>query len=207
WDGDHIFTSDTSEAIRLALKQTKTVRQHVTPVEHDVVLRFDQVDTVLQVDEKGLVSPAQLDDLLKDGEGQALVALQSVNNETGVMQDLDEIIKVTREQGAVLFADCAQSARKLPLPDADLIAIGAHKFGGPPGIGALLVKDLSVLHAGGGQEQGYRSGTQNLPYIMAMIAALEAPTDWMERAAELRTDLDEAIKAAGGVIIAGEAPR
>jgi cysteine desulfurase len=207
WDGDVLFTSGASEAIRIALKQTKPVRQFVSPVEHDVVLRFAQGATVLPVNANGLVSPAQLDDFLKDGEGQALVALQSVNNETGVMQDLDAIIKVTRERGAVLFADCAQSAGKLPLPDADLIAIGAHKFGGPPGIGAFLVKDLSVLHASGGQEQGYRSGTQNLPYIMAMIAALEAPASWMERAAELRTDLDEAIRAAGGVIIAEEAPR
>ncbi|HEY9093189.1 cysteine desulfurase family protein [Parasphingorhabdus sp.] len=207
WDGEVIFTSGASEAIRLALKQTKLVRQLVSPVEHDVVLRFSQGATILPVDANGMVSPVQLDDMLKNGEGQALVAVQSVNNETGVMQDMEAIIKVTRDQGAVLFADCAQSAGKMPLPDADLIAIGAHKFGGPPGVGALLVKDLQVLHATGGQEQGYRSGTQNLPYIIAMVAALEAPANWMERAEELRAQLDNAIKAEGGEIIAENAPR
>ena len=207
WDGSVIFTSGASEGIRIALKETKPVSQMVSPVEHDVVLRFAQAATVLPVDTNGLVVPEQLDDMLKDAEEQTLVVVQSVNNETGVMQDMDSLIKVKRERGAVLLADCAQSAGKMPLPDADLIVIAAHKFGGPPGIGALLVKDLQLLNASGGQEQGYRSGTQNLPYIMAMIAALEAPADWTARAAELRAHLDNAIKAEGGAIIAEDAPR
>ena len=73
-----------------------------------------------------------------------MLAIQHVNNETGVIQPLDQ---VDRER-AILFADCAQSAGKLPLPDADMIAISAHKFGGPPGVGARwaeLWERLSVL--------------------------------------------------------------
>lgn len=207
WDGDVIFTSGASESIRIALTQTKPVRELVSPIEHDVVLRFSKGGTVLPVDSSGLVMPEQLDDMLKDAEEQTLVAVQSVNNETGVMQDMEALIKVTRARGAALLADCAQSAGKIPLPDADLIVVAAHKFGGPPGVGALLVRDLQLLNASGGQEQGYRSGTQNLPYIMAMVAALEAPADWTERAAELRVHLDHAIKAEGGAIIAEDAPR
>ena len=149
----------------------------------------------------------RLDQMLKSETEQALVVVQSVNNETGVMQDMEALAKVTQDNGAILLADCAQSAGKMPLPDADMIIISGHKFGGPPGIGALLIKDLQLLKAYGGQEQGYRSGTQNLPYIMAMVAALEAPTNWAGRASELRAHLDNAVKAEGGTIIADNAPR
>ena len=113
------------------------------------------------------------------------------------------------EAGSLLLADCAQSAGKLPLPDADFIAISAHKFGGPPGIGALLAKDLATLEASGGQEKGYRRGTQNLPGAMGMAAALESRAfeQTMPRLAELRQRLDDGVKAAGGVVIAEESGR
>ncbi|MEW4466825.1 cysteine desulfurase family protein [Parasphingorhabdus sp. JC815] len=207
WEGDVIFTSGASESTAIALNHTKPSRQLVSPVEHDVVLRFSKGATVIPVDSNGLIVATRLDEMLKDTEEQMLVAVQSVNNETGVMQDMEMLANVTQDRGAVLLADCAQSAGKIPLPDADMIVIAAHKFGGPPGVGALLVKDLQVLDPRGGQEQGYRSGTQNLPYIMAMVAALETPNNWLDHAAELRALLDDAIKSEGGAIIAEDAPR
>ena len=207
WGGEVIFTSGASEAVAIALKHSKPKRQLISPVEHDVVLRFGQNAKALPVDLKGMVVPANLNHLLKGEEEQALVAIQSVNNETGVMQDLPALSKVTRDRGAILMADCAQSAGKVPLPDADMIVVAGHKFGGPPGVGALLLKDLKLLNASGGQEQGYRSGTENLPYIMGMTAALEAPANWAGRATELRQHLDDAIKKEGGTIIAEHAPR
>ncbi|MCI4589062.1 aminotransferase class V-fold PLP-dependent enzyme [Sphingobium sp. BYY-5] len=138
----------------------------------------------------------------KGGE-PTLLAIQHVNNETGVIQPLDRLDRAN----AILFVDCAQSAGKLPLPDADMIAISAHKFGGPPGIGALLIRDLALIEPSGGQEQGYRAGTENLPAILAMAAALEARADWLPRAMELRARLDAGIEAAGGAIVARDAPR
>jgi cysteine desulfurase len=132
-----------------------------------------------------------------------VLAIQHVNNETGVIQPLDAIDRY----GAILFADCAQSAGKLPLPKADMIAISAHKFGGPPGIGALLIRDLALIEPSGGQEQGYRAGTENLPAIIAMAAALEARENWLPRSADMRARLDAAIEAAGGIIVARDAPR
>jgi cysteine desulfurase len=207
WDGEVIFTSGASEAIAMALKQTKLSRQFVSPIEHDVVLRFADGATPIPVDLNGLVVPMRLDDMLKGEKEQALVAIQSVNNETGVIQDMEALAKVVRDRGAILLADCSQSAGKMPLPDADMIIIAGHKFGGPPGVGALLIKDLQLLNAHGGQEQGYRSGTQNLPYIMAMVAALEAPANWAGRATELRENLDNAIKTEGGGVIAENASR
>jgi cysteine desulfurase len=107
----------------------------------------------------------------------------------------------------LFLSDCAQSAGKIALPDADLIAVSAHKFGGPPGIGALLVKDFAMLKATGGQEQGYRAGTENLPAALGMAAALERGNDWMREAARLRRMLDEGIEAAGGEVVAGDAER
>ena len=100
--------------------------------------------------------------------GPALVAIQQVNNETGVIQPLDRHRAMIREAGSLLLADCAQAAGKLPLPDADFIAACAHKLGGPPGIGVLLVRDLATLEAVGGQEKGYRRGTQDLPNALGI---------------------------------------
>jgi cysteine desulfurase len=106
-----------------------------------------------------------------------------------------------------LFADCSQGAGKLPLPDADMIALSAHKLGGPPGIGALLVRDLGLLQPSGGQEKGYRRGTENLPAVLGFDAALEAGFDWIVEAGRLRGLLDAAIEEAGGEVVAKSSPR
>ncbi|GAY21506.1 cysteine desulfurase [Sphingobium fuliginis] len=201
WGGQIIFTSGASEAIAIALGRASFDRILTSPVEHDSVLRVTPQAERLQVDANGLLlGPSPL---CEEEGHETILAIQHVNNETGVIQPLDAIDR----KGAVLFADCAQSAGKLPLPDADMIAISAHKFGGPPGTGALLIKDLALIRPSGGQEQGYRPGTENLPAILAMAAALDARTDWLSKAAILRARLDAAIEAAGGEIVARNAPR
>jgi cysteine desulfurase len=88
-----------------------------------------------------------------------------------------------------------------------MIAISAHKFGGPPGVGALLLRDLSLVEALGGQEQGYRPGTENLPGIVGMAVALEADREWMGEAAALRARLETAIEASGGEVVAKASER
>src|SRR5206468_9186167 len=103
---------------------------------------------VIPVGSDGLIDEAALDALL--GEGPALVAIQHVNNETGIIQPLDRLAPRIREAGSLLLADCAQSAGRLPLPDADFIAACGHKLGGPPGIGVPLVRALGILAAVGG---------------------------------------------------------
>jgi cysteine desulfurase len=136
-----------------------------------------------------------------------LVAMQHANNETGVIQSLDAIVADIRGAGGLLLADCAQTAGKIALPDADLIAISAHKFGGPIGTGALLVRDWAMLRPTGGQERGYRPGTENLPGALAMVAALEAGADWLEQAQRLRGQLETGIVEAGGSVVAAGSPR
>ena len=207
WNGEVIFTSGASEAIALALSCTKAERLIISAVEHDAVLRAAGDVERIPVDALSHVDGGKLNWMLSGSEEQALVAIQTVNSETGVIQDLADMGERIAVGGNFLFADCSQSAGKLPLPHADLIAISAHKLGGPPGIGALLVRDFATLHALGGQERGYRPGTENLPAALGFAAALEAPMGWITRAAELREHLDKAIDQEGGTVVAGEADR
>jgi cysteine desulfurase len=134
-----------------------------------------------------------------------LVAIQHVNSETGVVQPAG-LGDTIRERGGMWLADCAQSAGKLPLPDADLIIVSAHKLGGPPGIGALLVRDLNLLKPTGGQEQGYRGGTENVPAILGFAAALEARGS-RDHLAGLRAMLEDGVRAVGGSVVAETSPR
>ena len=116
-------------------------------------------------------------------------------------------LKRVRASGSLLLVDCAQSAGKLPLPDADFIAACAHKLGGPPGVGVLLVKDLATLAPVGGQEKGYRRGTQDAPGAAGFAAALASHPYDMERLRGLRDRLEADLTAAGAVTIANDSPR
>jgi cysteine desulfurase len=200
WTGEIVFTSGASEALALAIGRSKQPLVAVSAVEHEAVLRHAAGCERLPVDSAGRIAA---DACAKAG----LVAVQQVNSETGVIQPLADIAQAVRSAGGTLLADCSQGVGKLPMPDADMIVLAAHKFGGPIGVGALLVRDWALLEPSGGQERGYRGGTENLPGVLAMVAALEAGSDWLEQAARLRERLDEGIVASGGEVIAGEAQR
>ena len=197
WDGEVLFTSGASEAIFMALSGFDAV---ASAVEHDAVLNAVGAEARLAVDASGVVQLGSI------ATGRRF-AIQHVNNETGVVQPLAELAAEIRAGGGLLFADCSQSAGKLALPDADLIAISAHKFGGPPGIGALLLRDLALLRPTGGQEKGYRRGTENLPAVAGLAAALADGFDWLGAATSLRAKLDAAIVAAGGEVVAADSQR
>ena len=208
WKHDILFTSGASEAVGIAAGRALPPRRLVGATEHDVVpYHMGETATVLPVDADGLIDRDALGDAL--AEGPALVAIQHVNNETGVIQPIDAIAGQVRAAGGLLLADGAQSAGKIDLPDADFIAISAHKFGGPPGIGALLVRDLATLAPSGGQEKGYRRGTQNLPGVAGMAAALDsrAHRGAMQRMRALQLRLEDGVRAAGGTVIGKGAVR
>lgn len=208
WDGELIFTSGATEAIRMVLSRAKTDAVLVGATEHDAVHRAAREAYFVPVQADGTVADHALTGRLGAlSAGRPLVAIQSANSETGVLQPLDTLIPIVQGKGGLFFADCSQSAGKLPLPKADFIALSAHKFGGVPGVGVLLVRDLADLGPEGGQEKGYRGGTENLPGALAMAAALEASTNWFKRAEDLRQHLDGAIEAAGGEIVARKSPR
>lgn len=205
-DAALIFTSGATEAISLVFERARANDRIVSAVEHPAVLRSAPNARQIAARSDGTLDLDDLDRAL-DGADAPLVAVQSVNNETGVIHPVEEILPRVRAAGGLLLADCAQSAGKLPLPDADFLVVAAHKFGGPPGVGALLVRDPATLEAIGGQEGGFRPGTAAVPSIMGFAAAAEADHGWYEEARRLRARLDEAVAAAGGEIVAGSAPR
>jgi cysteine desulfurase len=208
WRYDVILTSGASEAVAIAAARAKVPGRSRGPTEHDaVVAAMGPTSVQLLVDEGGVIDPAVLKSEL--AEGPALVAIQQVNNETGVIQPLDAIAEAVREAGSLLLADCAQGAGKIELPDADFIAVSAHKLGGPPGMGALLVRDIATLAPSGGQEKGYRRGTENLPAAAGLAAALQSPTfaEAMPRLTELRAELERSLTAAGGIVVAADSER
>jgi cysteine desulfurase len=206
WDGALIFTSGATEAIEIVMRRAKAGPHIVSSVEHPAVLRAAPDARQIAARRDGTLDLADLDAALAQAE-RPLVAVQSVNNETGVIHHIKEIAARVAAAGGLLLADCAQSAGKLPLPQADFISIAAHKLGGPPGIGALLVRDTGALEAVGGQEGGHRPGTAAVPMIMGFAAACEADHGWYGEAERLRARLDAEIIAAGGEIIAASAPR
>ncbi len=206
WDGALIFTSGATEAIEIVLRRAKAGPRIVSAIEHPAVLRGAADARQVAARRDGTLDLADLDAALAGAE-RPLVAVQSVNNETGVVHPLGDIAARVKAVGGLLLADCAQSAGKLPLPQADFIAVAAHKFGGPPGIGALLVRDTAALEAVGGQEGGLRPGTAAVPMIMGFAAAAEADHRWYAEAERLRARLDAGVLAAGGAVVAEAAPR
>jgi cysteine desulfurase len=206
WRHDVIFTSGASEAIEIAAKRARVPGRAHGATEHAIVpFAMGAGSKVIPVDSNGLIDEEALDRVLADEP--TLVAIQQVNNETGVIQPIERIAEKVRAAGSLLLTDCAQSAGKLPLPDADFIAACAHKLGGPPGVGVLLVRGLGTLEAVGGQEKGYRRGTQDAPAALGFAAALAARPYDMERLGALRRRLEDEVRAEDGVIIAADAPR
>jgi len=207
WRHDVIFTSGATEAIALAATRTKVPGRAYCVTEHDAVGAAMGRAKVISVGSDGIVDWDSLDELLCGDP--SLVAVQHVNNETGVIQPIADILDRVRSAGSLLFVDCAQSAGKLALPEADFIAMSGHKFGAPPGCGALLVRDISVLRATGGQERGYRRGTENLPSAAGMAAALagRAFADAAPRVLELRRKLEDALRSFGALVIADQSER
>lgn len=169
WDGELIFTSGASEALAIGLQRAKVDRRIVSAVEHDAVFRAAPDAEVFSDD-------------IALGD-RSILAVQHVNSETGVINPVGQMAETVKPTGALVISDCAQSAGKLALPDADMLVVSAHKFGGPIGIGALLVRDYNLLDPIGGHERGYRQGTENLPAAMGMAAALEAG-EWQTSAAD-----------------------
>jgi cysteine desulfurase len=163
---------------------------------------------VLPVDGKGILDLEALREALA-GKGRTLVCVQWANSETGVRQPIAAIAEVVHAAGGILLVDAAQMpahADDAVLRHADLVAISAHKRGGPPGIGALLVRDFGALLPMGGQEKGYRAGTENLPGALGYAAAVGEPED-LAHMARLRGQLEQAIRDAGGEVVGEASPR
>ena len=186
------FTSGGSEADNQAILSAAAIgkrqgKMHIisTAFEHHAVLHtLKKLEkegfeiTLLDVGEKGIVSPVQVEKAIRPDT--ALVTVMYANNEIGTIQPIREIGAVCRQNGVLFHTDAVQAAGHLPInvkdDQIDMLSLSAHKFNGPKGIGVLYAKTgvfLTNLIEGGGQERGKRAGTENLPAIVGMAAALE----------------------------------
>ena len=206
-----VFTSGGTEACRMAAESGGRVPACAT--EHAAVLESDASIALLPVRADGLLDLDALDEALGDAQ---LVCIQLANNETGVLQPIAEIAARCRARGARLFCDAVQAAGKLPLDfDAlgcDMLALSAHKLGGPMGVGALVMREGALPPSGGAQEYGFRAGTENVAGIVGFGAAAEAAHDALAdfaRLAEWRNDMEIALCAQRPdcVIFGAGAPR
>ena len=185
-----VFTSGASEANGAVMRGGWSAIA-AARVEHDSVLAPIAAAAAeviwLAVDANGRVDRAAVDQALARRAGSAgtsarrLVALQLANNETGVIQAVADVAAVAHAHGALLHTDAVQAPGRIAVDfaalDADFMALSAHKFGGPKGVGALIVRDgvdLPVLISGGGQERRRRAGTENVAGIAGFGAAARA---------------------------------
>ncbi|WP_296617606.1 aminotransferase class V-fold PLP-dependent enzyme [Sphingomonas sp.] len=208
WAGEVLFTSGSSEALAIALTRSTVTRRLASAVEHDAVLRAAYDIALVPVDSAGLVDRAALESAMA-GDGRAVVAIQWANSETGIRQPIAELADQVHAAGHLLLVDAAQmpaDTDREVARHADFVALSAHKRGGPIGVGALLVRDLAALDPTGGQERGYRPGTENMPGIVGYAAALAEPED-VATYRQLRDHLDAEIRAAGGEPVLAEAFR
>ena len=219
--GQVTFTSGGTEANNLAIASAKAAgigRVLVLSTEHESVVATAAASglTVLDwpVDGDGLADLAWLEQTLAHGE-RAMVCLAMANSETGVIQPLENVARLSRAAEAWLHVDAVQTAGKLAIDfkamDADTLTLSAHKLGGPQGVGALVAApriDVVRQQHGGGHERGRRAGTENLPGIagfgaaakIADPAAFASQAGWRDAAAER-------LKAAGAIVMGEGAPR
>ena len=214
---DVIFTSGGTEANAMALRDVPRP-VFVSAVEHPSVLENAPGAAVIPVDSSGVVDLDGLDAMLGGGR-PAMISVMAANNETGVLMPIEAISEISRRHQALLHVDAVQLAGKGDLATfwscADLLTLSAHKFGGPPGVGALLVREgveVSVLIPGGGQERRKRSGTENLSGIVGFAAAATTAADWQSEAtriSSLRSRLEEGVQEtdAGAILVGADAPR
>jgi cysteine desulfurase len=212
-----VFVSGGTEANHLALIGAGRERVLVSAIEHDSVRHAVPAAEIIPVGPEGIVALNALDRLLGADARPALVSVMYANNETGVIQPVAEIAAIARRHGAVFHCDAVQAAGKVALEvgtiGADLVTLSAHKIGGPPGVGALVVTggiDLTPLLRGGGQEHRRRAGTENLPGIAGFAAAAAAAElTAYERVAALRDRLETEIAAIApeAVVLGAAAPR
>lgn len=183
-----VFTSGGTEADNLVLRGALSAeRRHVVTVatEHEAILQTVAAleaegaeATVVPVDAEGRVEAEQVAGAIRNDT--AVVSVMAANNETGVLQPIEEIGRACRRRGVLFHTDAVQFFGKLPfrfrdLP-VDVASISSHKLGGPKGVGALLVRRevrLRPLVTGGSQERRVRPGTENLPGIVGFGRAAE----------------------------------
>lgn len=220
------FTSGGTESDNWAISgacQLKRDRgRHIisTEIEHSAVLRsLDKMReqgfeiTLLKPDKNGMVTPEQLEAAIRSDT--ILVSIMAANNVVGTLLPIRELCETAHRRRILFHTDAVQAAGHIPINvrelGVDMLSVSAHKFHGPKGVGALFVKlamKPEPYIVGGGQEKGYRSGTENVPGAVGMAAAIEERAENMqaetERLTALRDKLIASMLRVPGVYLTGE---
>ena len=218
------FTSGGTEADNQAIYSAaafgeKKGKKHIisSAIEHHAVLEKEGFEiTLLDVGEDGIVRPEDVRQAIR--EDTALVTIMYANNEIGTLQPISEIAAICREKKVIFHTDAVQAVGHVPISvreqNIDMLSLSAHKFHGPRGIGVLYVRKgvpLFNLIEGGAQERGRRPGTENLPAIAGMAAALKEAVSHMAAAEEkvisLRDILIEGLSKIPHARLNGDAKR
>ena len=225
--GEVYFTSGGSESDNQAILTAaalgeKKGKKHIisTAFEHHAVLHtLNKLKKqgfeieLLDVHKSGIVTAQQVESAIRDDT--ALVTVMFANNEIGTIQPIEQIGAVCRKHGVLFHTDAVQAVGHLPIDvsamNIDMLSLSAHKFHGPKGIGALYCKKgifLQNLIEGGAQERGKRAGTENLPAIVGMAAALEYACENMEennkKLTSMRERLMEGLSAIPHSVVNGD---
>ncbi len=202
-----IFTSGGTEANNLALFGMQGVQAFVSAIEHDSLLKASTHSIKIPVDEQGVVCLDKLEALLHADSlvwpnRPRLVSVMLANNETGVIQPIQDVVQIAKKYQAYVHTDAVQAFGKMDIDfltlGVDMMSVSAHKVGGPKGVGALVVKDsvpLKPIQMGGHQEKGQRAGTENVAGIVGFGALASCLlTQECENLRSLRDRLEEQLE-------------
>ncbi|CAN2145521.1 cysteine desulfurase [Wolbachia pipientis] len=215
-DKEIVFTSGATEANNLVMRGIAGYLHIISAIEHPSILNSACNPYIIPVNQEGIVDFLELEKILSELKGnKAIVSVMMANNETGVIQPIEEIAEIAHKFGAICHTDTAQSVGKIKVNmedlGVDLLTLSAHKFGGVAGSGVLIFnKELAIepIIIGGGQEKGFRGGTENIVAIAGLSATLQNIPDLlskMDEVKELRDQLEcELLNLASDIRIFGK---
>ncbi|CAN2144797.1 cysteine desulfurase [Wolbachia pipientis] len=215
-DKEIVFTSGATEANNLVMRGIAGYLHIISAIEHPSILNSACNPYIIPVNQEGIVDFLELEKILSELKGnKAIVSVMMANNETGVIQPIEEIAEIAHKFGAICHTDTAQSVGKIKVNmedlGVDLLTLSAHKFGGVAGSGVLIFnKELAIepIIIGGGQEKGFRGGTENIVAIAGLSATLQNIPDLlskMDEVKELRDQLEcELLNLASDITIFGK---
>lgn len=176
-----VFTSGATEANNMVLQKCAVERVIVSAIEHPSVLNAaPDTRDVVPVLPSGVTDLDALESMLQGNTRQTLISVMMVNNETGVIQPIEDVVRLAKKYGCLVHTDAVQAFGRIPLDLArlgvDFVTLSAHKMGGPQGVGALVICNcvaLPPLARGGNQEKNLRAGTENLAGIAGFAEAVK----------------------------------
>ena len=213
---DIVFTSGATEANTLVSNFTMNHNVIISAIEHPSILNQFNNPKFISVGENGIISINHLEELLKNIESDyKIVSVMAVNNETGIIQPLEEVSKLCRKYNALFHVDAVQAIGRIPISisslNIDLLTISSHKVGGPKGSGCLILREniknkFKPLIKGGGQERGFRAGTEAVAEIAGFGKAIELASNMtINNTLDSRNYLEDKLKDnLKDIIIIGE---